>query len=264
MRSRLLLKCRVKDWEAIHTWLTADSWIKLLYKFILIHTAGKRTKLESAEIRDNGRWTHADAEHIIEVLTTDDAKIKSIGEAFATDTSRQIWIKIFEGVNSTGDIAAKLNLSIPLVSYHLKRLEQIGLIKVGYTEFSSKQQKVNRYVPAKFAFVLIPSTVVKDQSYKGILRRALHVLNGKLLVPLVFCSTLTGSYIAAKIGINQLYRQSGTGMEISVGSDFVLSFDNFISFLIANPDLFLAIGVSIVTSYFVWRKYRKFKTVQVE
>jgi DNA-binding transcriptional ArsR family regulator len=165
-------------------------------------------------------------------------------------------------VNSTGEIAAKLNLSLPLVSYHLKRLEQTGLIKVGYTAFSSKQQKVNRYVPAKFAFVLVPSTVAKDQSYKGILKRALDVLNGKLLVPLVFCSSFIASYIAAKIGINQLYPQSGTGMEISVGSDFVLSFDNFISFLTANPELILAIGVGFMTSYFVWRNYhRKFKTV---
>ncbi|MEW6604686.1 MAG: winged helix-turn-helix domain-containing protein, partial [Thermoproteota archaeon] len=93
----------------------------------------------------------AKAEDNVDILTTDDSRIKLIGEAFANDTSRKILIQIFQGVNAAGEIASKLDISLPLTIYHLKRLEQSGLIKVGDVSVSSKQQKINRYVPMKLA-----------------------------------------------------------------------------------------------------------------
>lgn len=98
------------------------------------------------------------AEEHIEVISTEDQRIKIIGEELANDTGRAIFGKISQGILSTNDIAKSLNVSLPLVNWHINRLLEVGLIKVEKIELSSKNKQMKYYGPVKTAFVIVPPT----------------------------------------------------------------------------------------------------------
>lgn len=95
-------------------------------------------------------------EEYLEVITTEDERIKIIGEELANDTGRAIFGKISQGVVSPNDLAKALNISLPLINWHINRLLSVGLVKVEKTELSSKNKQVKYYGPAKTALVIIP------------------------------------------------------------------------------------------------------------
>lgn len=96
------------------------------------------------------------AQEHIEVISTEDERIKIIGEELANDTGRAIFGKISQGVSSTNDLAKSLNISLPLVNWHINRLMGVGLIKVEKIELSSKNKQMKYYGPVKTAFVIVP------------------------------------------------------------------------------------------------------------
>ncbi len=106
---------------------------------------------------DNSDFLVKAQEHI-EVISTEDERIKIIGEELANDTGRAIFGKISQGMASTNDLAKSLNLSLPLVNWHINRLLSVGLIKVEKTELSSKNKQMKLYGPVKTAFVIVPPT----------------------------------------------------------------------------------------------------------
>ena len=106
---------------------------------------------------DNSDFLVKAQEHI-EVISTEDERIKIIGEELANDTGRAIFGKISQGVSSTNDLAKSLNISLPLVNWHINRLLGVGLIKVEKIELSSKNKQMKYYGPVKTAFVIVPPT----------------------------------------------------------------------------------------------------------
>jgi len=104
---------------------------------------------------DNSDFFVKAQEHI-EVISTEDERIKIIGEELANDTGRAIFGKISQGVSSTNEIAKSLNISLPLVNWHINRLLGVGLIKVEKIELSSKNKQMKYYGPVKTAFVIVP------------------------------------------------------------------------------------------------------------
>lgn len=104
---------------------------------------------------DNSDFLVKAQEHI-EVISTEDERIKIIGEELANDTGRAIFGKISQGVASTNDLAKSLNISLPLVNWHINRLLGVGLIKIEKIELSSKNKQMKYYGPVKTAFVIVP------------------------------------------------------------------------------------------------------------
>lgn len=95
-------------------------------------------------------------EEYIEVISTDDERIKIIGEELANDTGRAIFGKISQGVTSSNELAKTLEISLPLVNWHVNRLLSVGLIKVDKVEMSQKNKQMKYYGPVKTALVIIP------------------------------------------------------------------------------------------------------------
>jgi len=96
------------------------------------------------------------AEEYIEVISTEDERIKIIGEELANDTGRAIFGKISQGISSSNDLAKALNVSLPLITWHINRLLSVGLIKIEKIEMSSKNKQMKYYGPVKTALVIIP------------------------------------------------------------------------------------------------------------
>lgn len=96
------------------------------------------------------------AEEYLEIISTEDERIKIIGEELANDTGRSIFGKISQGIASPNDLAKALNISLPLINWHINRLLSVGLVKVEKIELSSKNKQMKYYGPVKTALVIIP------------------------------------------------------------------------------------------------------------
>jgi DNA-binding transcriptional ArsR family regulator len=140
----------------------------------------------------------------IEILTTDDDRLKIMGEELSNDTGREVLKKIFEGVSSVSTIASSLDISIQLVAWHIERLTKIGLIKVKKVERSSKNKGILHYMPIKFALVIVPSEVVKSPVYSDFLKGVLKKTYQKLPAFLIFITGSISLYFLQKIlNLNQ-------------------------------------------------------------
>lgn len=93
----------------------------------------------------------------IEILSTDDDKIKAVGELLSSDSSRAILKLLFNDQMTANQIAQKTETSLPLVMYHLKKMQDAGIVKISSTEKNTKSHDMKYYTVDKFAIVILPS-----------------------------------------------------------------------------------------------------------
>ncbi|RJQ26887.1 ArsR family transcriptional regulator [Candidatus Parcubacteria bacterium] len=93
----------------------------------------------------------------IEILSTDDDKIKSVGELLSSDSSRAILKLLFNDQLTANQIAQKTEISLPLVIYHLKKMQEAGMVKISQTGKNTKSHDMKYYTVDKFAIVILPS-----------------------------------------------------------------------------------------------------------
>src|SRR5437660_11502906 len=97
----------------------------------------------------------------VEIISTDDIKIKSIGELLSSDSSRNILKLLFDQVLTANQIAQKTEISLPLVIYHLKKMQDMGIVKITNIGKNIKTQDMKFYTSSKFAIVILPSNVTE-------------------------------------------------------------------------------------------------------
>lgn len=93
----------------------------------------------------------------VEILSTEDQKIKAVGEILSSDSSREILKILFNDAMSANQIAQKTNISLPLVIYHLKKMQDSGVIKVANIEKNTKSRDMKFYTVDKLAIIILPS-----------------------------------------------------------------------------------------------------------
>lgn len=95
----------------------------------------------------------------IEIISTDDEKIKSFGELLSSDSSRKILKLLYSDVMTANQIAQKTGTSLQLVRYHIKKLQDHGIVRVVKIEKNSKEHDMKYYTAARFAVVILPSHI---------------------------------------------------------------------------------------------------------
>ena len=95
----------------------------------------------------------------IEIISTEDEKIKSVGELLSSDSSRAILKLLFEDIMTANQIAQKTGISLPLVIYHLKKMQDMGIVKVSNIGKNVKAQDMKYYTTTKFVIVILPSSL---------------------------------------------------------------------------------------------------------
>ena len=137
----------------------------------------------------------------VEVVVTDDARVKKIGEAFSDDTSRRIVERILEGASSALEVSRALNVSLPLVAYHLERLLEVGLIRVSAVKPSRKGRPMRIYSPLAVAILILPARLVRTHGLHAVLRTVVAAMGEKLLLlsGFVLLTLLTHSIISNTI-----------------------------------------------------------------
>lgn len=120
--------------------------------------------------------SNTDVTEKIKILATDDERIKSFGEIFTNDSSREILQLLFNEDLSATQIAQKTNVSLQLVKYHLNKLQVLGVVKVSKIEKNSKSQDMKIYSATKFSIVIVPPKLSeKTKESKLLVRSFRHI-----------------------------------------------------------------------------------------
>ena len=93
----------------------------------------------------------------IEILSTDDQRIKAVGELLSSDLSRAILKLLFNDHMTANQIAQKTETSLSLIMYHLKKMQDTGIVSISSTGKNSKSHDMKYYTVDKFAIVILPS-----------------------------------------------------------------------------------------------------------
>jgi len=146
-------------------------------------------------------------DEVLYVLTTDDARLKLIGEELANETGRAVLSNIYKRVETAAKLAERLNTTIPVIHYHLERLVQSGLIMVSQVNKTSRGRDMKRYAPTKLALLLIPAPVVQEREQTILRLKKLAFkafLERILLTTLAFVSATGVSFAFLNSWLRQL------------------------------------------------------------
>ncbi|MEM3065613.1 MAG: winged helix-turn-helix domain-containing protein [Candidatus Nitrosotenuis sp.] len=100
-----------------------------------------------------------DDKNTIEILSTNNDKIKQFGELLSNDTGRHILNLIYEQEMTAREISIKTEFSLELVRYHLQKMIEIGVVQVSKIGKSSKEQDMKYYRVAKTIVIVLPHQV---------------------------------------------------------------------------------------------------------
>ena len=91
------------------------------------------------------------------VSSEDDQKIKTVGEVLANESSRMI-MKILAGNKemTINEISREIELSIPLVSHHIRKMQDAGMVKISKVGTSVKGHKMNYYCATNQSILITP------------------------------------------------------------------------------------------------------------
>ena len=93
----------------------------------------------------------------VEILSTEDLKLKSIGEILSSDSSRAILKILFNDSLTANQISQKTEISLPLVIYHLKKMQDTGVVKITSVGKNTKSHDMKFYTVDKLAIVILPA-----------------------------------------------------------------------------------------------------------
>ncbi|MEM2785365.1 MAG: winged helix-turn-helix domain-containing protein [Candidatus Nitrosotenuis sp.] len=95
----------------------------------------------------------------VEIVSTDDEKVKLIGGLLSNDTSRNILKLLFEQEMTANEIAQKTGMLLSLVIFHLQKMQEADLIKINKIGKNIKGHDMKYYGATKLAVIIMPSKI---------------------------------------------------------------------------------------------------------
>jgi len=93
----------------------------------------------------------------VEIISTEDQKMKAIGEILSSDSSRAILKLLFNDSLTANQISQKTEISLPLVIYHLKKMQESGVVKITSVGKNTKSHDMKFYTVDKLAIIILPA-----------------------------------------------------------------------------------------------------------
>lgn len=109
---------------------------------------------------------------------------KQINQVLANDTARNVLDVVSDESLSSSQISKRLGIPLTTVEYNVKRLQEVGLIKVGKKKWSKKGRVVKFYVPQEKFIILVPK-----------MKRAQVIQTLRKMLPFVGLLALIGTAI---------------------------------------------------------------------
>ena len=110
------------------------------------------------------------------IYGTEDDNLRALGEVLVNDVSRNILKMLFENTFTANDIAIKTEYSLQLVRYHLKKMQDVGLVEISRIGKNTKSHDMKYYTATKFAIVILPSKFSEKARTSKSLARSLKSL----------------------------------------------------------------------------------------
>ena len=91
----------------------------------------------------------------VKIYSSNEKKVKFLGDVLANDTSRSIFLLLAQGDLPAGRIADKTGMSLALVTYHLEKMQNAGVVQVSKVSKNIKNRDMKHY-RAVLAILIIP------------------------------------------------------------------------------------------------------------
>lgn len=112
----------------------------------------------------------------IDILSTDEEKIKSLGEILSSEAGRKVLNLIFIQEMSASEIANKTEMSLERVRYHLQKMQDIGIVEISKVIKNSRSQEMKYYRSKRFVVMVLPVSVSDKAKHSKSLSNALNKL----------------------------------------------------------------------------------------
>ncbi len=119
---------------------------------------------------------NSDLNEKIEIFSTEDEQIKSFGELLTNDSSRAILQWLLTNEMTAKQISEKIEVSLPLVIYHLNKMQELGVVKISKVGKNSKERDMKYYAATKFAIVILPASVTEKAKQSKMLLRSFKTI----------------------------------------------------------------------------------------
>lgn len=110
----------------------------------------------------------------VEILSTDDEKIKLIGSVLSNDASRNILKLLFEHEMTANEIAQKTGTLLSLVIFHLQKMQEAGIVTINEVRKNRKGRDMKYYGTTKFAVIILPSKLSEKAKNSKSLNNSLN------------------------------------------------------------------------------------------
>jgi DNA-binding transcriptional ArsR family regulator len=159
----------------------------------------------------------------VQVLGVSEDKTANVFEVLSSETARCVLAEIYDDPAPPSELAARLDLSLQNVSYHIENLEDADIIQTVDTWYSEKGKEMNVYAPADDPVVVFIGTHERKSSFLDLLKNIFRAIAVLLLIPLVLSlyQSLGSIGAAGPESPNQLL-PSIPGLEFFLGGLFVL------------------------------------------
>ena len=91
----------------------------------------------------------------VRIYSSDEGRIKILGEVFGNDSSRLILLSLARTEMTVSEIAAGTGLSMPLVTHHMKKMQKAGMVNVSRVAKNSRNHDM-KYYRAAPAILIFP------------------------------------------------------------------------------------------------------------
>jgi hypothetical protein len=118
----------------------------------MLFTYKKCTKLLTSDIPD--------ILDKINLMSSNDSKLKLLGEILSNESSRKIFVLLTTQKLSAEEISMQTNLQLSLIIHHLNKMLDVGLITINNIGKNSKNRDVKYYV-AKTSIMIFPDDVLE-------------------------------------------------------------------------------------------------------
>lgn len=159
----------------------------------------------------------------IEILSTDDEKIKSYGELLSNESSRTILQSLFHEELTAQEISEKALISLQLVKYHLNKMQELGVISVSRIGKNAKAHDMKYYKATNFAIVVVPPIVSDKAKQSKMLTRSFKTIYR--FVGISIAGIITWFSTSSLQDYNKTVSDMGRGdVEIPVSTGFAEEF----------------------------------------
>ena len=91
----------------------------------------------------------------VKIYSSNEKRVKFLGDVLANDASRSIFLLLAQGDLPAGKIADKTGLSLALITHHLEKMQNAGVVQVSKVSKNIKNRDM-KYYRAVLAILIIP------------------------------------------------------------------------------------------------------------